>query len=150
MVLYLVIGICAIAIGLWNLLIAVLGSFPQCQADAIGTLCKSKTKRNVKSGRSVFGSVPILTEYTYTYCVSGKTYRYLGSAQRSKGHLLPKVSMVYVKWFPRHAYPNKFSGTKEWAFAFVFLLIGILAATAALLPFFPMLTYNISTRLNLM
>lgn len=134
MALYLVIGICAIAIGLWNLLIGLLGLFPQCRADAIGTLCNSKTKRNVKGGKAAFSPIPVLTEYTYTYSVKKKAYRYSGSAQRAKGHLLPKVSMVYLKWFPRHAYPNKFSGTKEWALTFVFLLIGILAVLAAILP----------------
>lgn len=52
---------------------------------------------------------------------------------RTKQKLLPKVSMVFVKWFPRHAYPNKFKGEKEWVVAFVALLIGTSAFFAGVL-----------------
>ena len=129
---YYIIGGCAITIGLWNLMIAILGLFPQCQSTVIGTLSNTKTKRNVK-GR--YGTcIPVLTGYAYTYYVKEKAYRYLGQELRTKRHLLPKISMVYVKWFPRHAYPNKFKGTNEWAIAFVMLLIGASATIAAIRP----------------
>ena len=128
---YLFIGGCAIAIALWNLMIAILGSFPQCLSTAVGTLSNTKTQTDVK-GR--WGThIPILTNYAYSYYVKGKAYRYSGQEMRTKRHLLPKTSMVYVKWFPRHAYPNKFKGENEWVTAFVMLLIGTLAFFAGVL-----------------
>ena len=113
-------------IGLWNLIIAVLGQFPKCRSTAVGTLKIANSYRNVKtkSGRQ---PIPIMTRYTYTYTVKGKVFRHNGEVLASKQTLFPKVSMVYVKWFPRHAYPNKFKGTKEWTWAFISLLIGILS-----------------------
>ena len=129
--LYFLPGGCMIAIGLWNLMISVLGLFPQCRSSAIGTLNNSKTKRNVSGFRGSI--IPILTDYTYTYYVKGKEYRYSGQGSHTKRHLLPKTSIVYVKGFPRHAYPNKFKGTNEWCIAFVMLLIGILAVFSAIL-----------------
>ena len=129
---YLVIGSCSLSIGLWNLIIAILGLFPQCRSTVIGTLHNAKTKKNVK-GRSGFAPIPIRTEYTYTYTVKGKTYQYLGKELSTKRHLLPKVSMVYVKGFPRHAYPNKFKGTNEWTIAFIMFLIGVPTTLVAIL-----------------
>ena len=128
---YLILGICTIAIGLWNLMIAILGLFPHCRSSTIGTLRNAKTKRNVRGFRG--SRIPILTDYAYTYYVNGKEYRYSAQESYTKRHLLPKTSIVYVKGFPRHAYPNKFKGTNEWCIAFVMLLIGILAVFSAIL-----------------
>lgn len=128
--LYLFFGGCAIAIGLWNLMIAILGMFPHSLSTAVGTLSHKKTHRNVK-GR--YGTVPILTNYIYSYTVNGKQYRCSGRVMGTKRHLLPKASMVYVKWFPRHAYPNKFKGENEWIKAFLMLFPGILAIIAGVL-----------------
>ena len=125
---YVFIGGCTISIGLWNLIIAILGLFPQCLSAAVGTLSNAKTYKNVKGRWGT--SIPTLTNYAYSYCVKGKTYRYSGQEMRTKRHLSPKTSMVYVKWFPRHAYPNKFKGENEWGTAFVMLLIGTLAIFA--------------------
>ena len=129
--LYLFLGGCLTPVGLWNLMIAIMGLFPQCLSTAVGTLSYTKTHKNVK-GR--WGTpIPILTNYAYSYRVKGKLYRYSGQQMRTKQHLLPKTPMVYVKWFPRHAYPNKFKGENEWATAFVMLLIGTLAIFAGVL-----------------
>ena len=128
---YIFIGACLISIGLWNLIIAILGLFPQCLSTAVGTLSNTKTYKNVKGRWGT--SIPTLTNYAYTYCVKGKTYRFSGREMRTKNHLLSKVSMVYVKWVPRHAYPNKFKGENEWVAAFVMLLIGILSFFAGVL-----------------
>lgn len=128
---YIFIGGFIVSIGLWNLTIAILGLFPQCLSATVGTLRNTKTYKNVK--RRWGTSIPTLTNYAYSYCVKGKTYRYSGSKMHTKRHLLPKTSMVYVKWFPRHAYPNKFKGEIEWVSAFVMLLIGTLAIFAGVL-----------------
>ena len=128
---YFIIGVCATGIGLWNLMIAILGLFPQCRATVAGTLSYTRTQRNVRSGKA-HTRIPILTDYTYTYYVKNKKYNHSGQVFRTKRHLLSRVSMVYVKRFPRHAYPNRFKGTNEWSIAAVMFLIGIPAILAAI------------------
>lgn len=113
-----------ILIGLWNLIIAILGCFPQFRSTAVGTLAKANSKKNVRTRHG--GILPIQTRYTYTYTVGGKEYRYASEYHHGKRRLLPKVPMVYVKWFPRHAYPYKFKGTTEWVLGIMYLFGGIM------------------------
>lgn len=113
-----------ILIGLWNLMIAVLGLFPKCRALAVGTLTKANTKINYRTRHGHL--IPRLTHYAYTYSVNSKLYRYSREIYRSKRRLLPKISLVYVKGFPRHAYPNKFTGTVEWVMGLCMLFLGAL------------------------
>ncbi|MBP3396329.1 MAG: hypothetical protein IKM08_03670 [Clostridia bacterium] len=110
--------------GLWNIMIAILGLFPQLRATAVGTLTKTHTHRNIQPRRGA--PIAILARYTYTYNVKGKTYRYTGEMLRSERCLLRKVTMHYVKGFPRRAYPNKFRGTMEWFVGFMLLFFGTL------------------------
>lgn len=119
-----------ILIGLWNLIIAILGCFPQFRSTAVGTLAKANSKKNVRTRHG--GILPIQTRYTYTYTVGGKEYRYASEYHHGKRRLLPKVPMVYVKWFPRHAYPYRFKGTTEWALGIAFLIGGIMCMIAML------------------
>lgn len=112
-----------IAIAFWNLLIAILGLFPQCCSSAVGTLVDKNTKKNVRMPRG--RKIPILTRYVYLYTVKGKQYRCSSHVERSKRRLPLKTSMVYVKWFPWCAYPDKFKGTTEWALGLVMLYAGI-------------------------
>lgn len=121
---YFAIIIVAITIGLWNLMIAILGLFPQFLSTAVGTLTDANTKKNVQTRHGQ--RIPILTRYCYTYSVKGREYRYTGEGLHSKRRLLPKTSMVFGKWFPRRAYPNQFKGTTEWAVGICFLFIGLL------------------------
>ena len=125
---YIVIIIVAVAIGLWNLTIAILGLFPQFLSTAVGTLTNAKTKKNARTRHGQL--IPISTRYGYTYTVNGKEFQYTGEELRSKRHILPKTSMVFVKWFPRRAYPNKFKGTTEWIMGLCFLFVGLLAIWA--------------------
>lgn len=111
-----------IIIGLWNLMIAILGLFPRFQVKTIGTLTKANVYRNVHGRHFI---IPTLAQYIYTYTVKNKTYRYSGEI-RSKRRFPPKTTLVYIKGFPRHAYPNKFKGTKEWGLGGFFLFMGIL------------------------
>lgn len=110
-------------IGGWNLMIAILGLFPKCRETAVGTLEKPNVYRNVpaKHGRII----PILTKYVYTYTVKGRLYRYTREDAMSERRLFKKATMVYVKGFPRHAYPNKFTGEMEWIFGLLFFLPGL-------------------------
>lgn len=127
---YIVIVVAFMWIGLWNLMIAILGCFPRFRSTAVATLAKANSKKNV---RTRYGWImPIQTRYTYTYTVGGKKYRYASEYHHGKRRLLPKVPVVYVKWFPRHAYPYKFKGTTEWVLGIMSLLGGILCMIAML------------------
>lgn len=112
-----------LAVSVWHLLIAVLGLFPQCRSTAVGTLADTSVRRNyIVRGRRI----PIRAKYTYVYTVRGKQYRYTSLAFHSERRLLRKVTMVYVKGFPRHAYPNRFSGILEWSLGLMTLFTGLL------------------------
>ena len=124
MEIYLIFVAIVILIGLWNLMIAILGLFPRFLDTAVGTLTKANTKKNVRSRHGYL--IPILTRYAYTYNVKGKEYHYSGEGLHSKRRLLPKTSMVFVKWFPRRAYPNEFKGTTEWVLGLFMLFMGLL------------------------
>ena len=127
---YIFIIVVTIALGLWNLMIAILGLFPEFLSTAVGTLTNAKTKHNVRSRHGHI--IPIVTRYRYTYTVKGKEYRYVCENHHSKRRLLPKASMVFVKWFPRRAYPNKFKGTTEWVMGICFLFMGLMGIWALL------------------
>lgn len=120
---YIAIAAVFIAMALWNLLIAILGLFPQCCSSAVGTLVDTNTKKNVRTPHGRI--IPILTRYIYLYTINGKEYRYSARGEHSKRRLPRKTSMIYVKWFPRHAYPDKFKGTREWAWGLVMLYASI-------------------------
>lgn len=117
---YLILATAFGLIGLWNLMIAVLGLFPKCRATAVGTLTSTNTRKNFRNRSGLF--IPIQTRYTYIYTVNGKQYRYRARGQHSKRRLFPKVTMVYVKGFPRFAYPNKFTGAIQWILAIIIIL----------------------------
>lgn len=127
---YMVLVAAFILIGLWNLMIAVLGCFPKFQSTAVGTLAKANSKKNVRTRHGWI--IPIQTRYTYTYTVGGKEYRYASEDHHGKRRLLSKAPMVYVKWFPRHAYPYKFKGTTEWVLGIMSLFGGIMCLIAML------------------
>ena len=120
---YIAIATVIMVIAFWNLLIAILGLFPQCCSSTVGTLVDKNTKKNVRTPRG--RKIPILTRYVYVYTVKGKQYRYSSHVERSKRCLSLRTSMVYVKCFPWHAYPDKFKGTTEWAWGLVMLYAGI-------------------------
>ena len=111
------------AVGVWNLTIAILGLFPRFRATAVGTLKKRSTRRNAWYGTHKF---PVMTHYTYTYKVGKREYRYSSNGTHTKRGLYPKVTMVYVKGFPRRAYPHKFKGTREWAWGIFWVLMAVL------------------------
>ena len=112
-----------LVIGLWNIAIAVLGLFPRFTSTAVGTLADRKTRKNVRTrgGRII----PNLTRYSYLYTVNGKQYRYSERIEHSKQCLTKKTTMVYIKWLPRRAYPNRFKGTKEWIWGIIMLYAGL-------------------------
>ena len=127
-----VFSVAFILAGCWFLLIAILGLFPEFQDKTTGSLSKTDTKRNFR--RKQYGEfIKIQTKYTYIYEVNGKKYKYSNIIRSRKQHILPKIVLVYVKWFPHHAYPYKFKGTKEWAFGLSLILGGLLMLFAMFL-----------------
>lgn len=120
---YIAIAIVFVAICFWNLLIAILGLFPQCISSSAGTLVDTNTKKNVRTPRG--RKIPILTRYIYLYTVKGREYRYSARGEHSKRCLPHRTTMVYVKWFPSHAYPDRFKGTQEWALGLIMLYASI-------------------------
>ncbi len=125
---YIVFVAVIILIGLWNVMIAVFGRFPQFCATTMGTLTKANSKKNVRTRRG--GIIPMLTNYAYVYTVNGRQYRYSDQGLHGKRRLLPKAPMVYVKWLPWRAYPYKFKGTTEWVLGLTFLFMGIVCIVA--------------------
>ena len=124
MELYAAMAVIALLVGLWNLTIGILGCFPRFRSTAVGALTDVRVRRNVPSR---YGTpIPIVTRYKYIYSVNGRTYKYSGEELRSRRQLFPRVTMVYVKWFPRRAYPNRFTGTTEWTMAAVMLVMAFL------------------------
>ena len=119
---YYVLGGLVLAVGLWNLTIAILGCFPRCRRTAVGTLTKAQSWKNVKTRSG--GIIPVLTKYRYTYTVKNRTYAYRWEVHHSKRKLFPKVTMVYGVGFPRRAYPNQFMGIWEWLWGVVLTTIG--------------------------
>lgn len=111
------------AVSIYNFTIAILGLFPKFHGTAVGTLLNTDTARNV---RVKYGTIPILTNFTYIYTVNGSKYKYRGEKAKHKRYVPQKVHLVFVKGFPRHAYPNRFKGTGEWVFGIFGLFIALM------------------------
>ena len=127
MVFYIIITAVLLLFGSWNLMIAILGLFPKFLETTMGTLTKTKNERNVvQHSRYNHTFIPLITYYTYTYKVRGRAYRYSNESRHSERRLLPKAPLVYVKWFPRHAYLHKFKGEKEWMWGVFSILLGVI------------------------
>ena len=88
---YTVIVVAFMGIGLWNLMIAILGCFPGFRSTAMATLIKANSKKNVRTRHG--GIIPIQTRYTYIYTVGGKEYRYASEYHHGKRRLLSKVPL---------------------------------------------------------
>ncbi len=110
-------------ISIYNLLIAILGLFPKNCAIAKGTLKNKNTQRNVQAR---WGKIPVMTDYTYQYTVNGRKYNYHGSVHAAGKRVTKNAPMVYVKWFPRHAYPWRFTAELQWAWGIGLFVIGLM------------------------
>ena len=108
--------------GLWNLAIAIWGSFPQNKIKTIGTLVKAKHYKNL---HTKYGFIPNWCDCVYTYCVGTKTYKLNVGEKKNKNALLSKVEIVYVKGFPRCAGIGRYRSDEAFALAGAFLLLGL-------------------------
>ena len=123
MEIYIVMTVVLFAIGFWNLLIAILGCFPRFRATSVGTLANAVHYKNYRtdSGRII----KHLTRVQYVYTVRNKQYRArVHTTYEGKRKLFNKVSIIHVKWFPRHGYINHYTGFCEWFFGVLFLYFG--------------------------
>ena len=120
---YIVMTVVLFAIGLWNLLIAILGCFPQCRATAVGTLANAVHYKNYRTRSG--NIIEHLTRAHYIYTVRNKQYRTpVQTTFEGKRKLFNKVSVIYVKWYPRRGYINHYTGFYEWFLGILFLCFG--------------------------
>lgn len=86
--------------GFWLLFLRRHSRNPANHISTVGTLTRHNTRRNVPTK---FGIEPIITSFTYSYTVDGKTYRLKSSTDQTKRHLPKKVTIIYLKACPRCA-----------------------------------------------
>ena len=82
-------------------------------------------KTAFKKYRLKTGTVPNAVEYTYTYKVNGKLYHLRGVQHTHSRNLRKRVTIVYLRSFPRRAYEEHFSGIVEWLIAVSFSTMGV-------------------------
>ena len=105
------------------LLIALLGRNPKHLGSAVGTLTNSR-KVMRRRGKADERKYPA-TACTYTYQVDGKTYRLKQEGFFARSGLMRKITVVYLKGFPRFGYPEKFPCWHFVVFGIFALLCGI-------------------------
>ena len=110
------------AIGFMCLFLALWGLNPKHLGTAVGKL--ENSKRVMVWSRSARKKVPI-TNFVYLYEVGSKTYRLKRASHTSRKSLFQRITVVYVKGFPRFGYPEKFP-------IWLYTLLGILAISAGL------------------
>ena len=114
---YVICGV-ALALGIWNLTIAILGCFPRYRRTAVGTLTKAQTWKNVRtrSGRTI----PFLTKYRYVYTVHNRTYAYNCEVRHNKRRLFQKPRWCMWSGFPGMPIPIGLQGNGNGYGAFSF------------------------------
>lgn len=123
MMCFLVFGVVSILFGLFFLILAIRSRNPGNLILTSGELTQQKGFRNYKMKNC---AVPIMTEYTYTYTVCGKQYRLRGKQRVHPRNVRKRISIVYLRGFPRCAYEGRFSGIAEWLIAISLIALGAL------------------------
>lgn len=97
--------VAALLFGAAHLILALLGKNPRCIGTAVGTLVDSKKVMvSVKYQRK---KVPV-TACVYRYEVGGRVYRLKRDSRYSRSSLMRKVTVVYLKGFPRFGHLEQF------------------------------------------
>lgn len=97
--------VAALLVGAAHLILALLGKNPRCIGTAVGTLVDSKKVMvSVKYQRK---KVPV-TACVYRYEVGGRVYRLKRDSRYSRSSLMRKVTVVYLKGFPRFGHLEQF------------------------------------------
>ena len=106
--------------GLWFLFLWLYGLFPGTTKNTVGTLAGTHTRKNVRT-RSGY-TFKRITDYKYTYTVNEKNYKIKGRGYHTRKYVPRKVTVVYLQGFPRCAYIEDYTGTRELILAFFFLV----------------------------
>ena len=122
MVVFLVFGITMLLPGIFFMILAIQSKNP---CNLISTSAELSRKTDFKNYKLKSESVPNAVEYTYTYKVNGKPYHLSGVQFTHSRKLLKRVTVVYLRSFPRCAYKEHFSGIAEWLVAISFTVMGV-------------------------
>ena len=121
MIVFLILGILMLFWGIFSIILAIRSRNPR---NLISTIGKLSTKTDFKNYRLKSRSVTNAVKYTYTYQVNGKTYQLRGTQLTHSRKLSHRITVVYLRSFPRCAYEEHFSGIAEWLNAVSFTAMG--------------------------
>ena len=121
MLFFLVFGILMLLPGLFFAGLAIRSKNPNNLISATGELTRKKDFKNYKLKNR---SVPNAVEYTYTYTVNGRSYHLQGVQHTHSRNLHKRITIIYLRGFPRCAYEEHFSGIQEWLIAVGFTAMG--------------------------
>ena len=94
------------AVGAVCLFLALWSRNPKHLGTAVGTLEISK-KVMRRASRYSDKKIPVTTS-RYIYQVNGKTYRLRYDTRSGRRTLLPRMTVVYLRGFPRFGHPDKY------------------------------------------
>ena len=121
MIIFLVFGLFILLPGCFFAGLAILGMNPGNLDSTVGEL---KHKKGYKQYKLKNRTVANATEYTYTYTVNGKVYSLRGERLMRSQNLRKRMSIVYLRCFPRCAYEDKFTGIAEWLIGGSLIVLG--------------------------
>ncbi len=124
MLFFLIFGVVMLFPGVFFTALAIQSKNPDNLISTTGELTKKKNFKNYKLKN---GSVPNAVEYTYTYEANGKSYHLCGVQHTHSRNLHKRITVVYLRSFPRCAYEERFVGVAEWLLAISFSAMGIFA-----------------------
>lgn len=121
MIVFLVFGIAMLLQGAFFAVLSIQSKNPN---NLISTTGKLTQRKSYKNYRIKNRTVPNVTEYTYTYIVNGKRYHLRGNHYAHPRNVRKRVTIVYLRGFPRCAYEEHYSGTLEWLLAISLIALG--------------------------
>ena len=122
--LYLAVGAVCLLLGLWS-------RDPKHLGTAVGKLESSKKVMRYPY-RSSTRKIPFTTS-RYLYEVNGKTYRLRYETRAGRRTLLPRMTVVYLKGFPRFGHPEKYPSGQFTILGSICIIGGLLFL---LMPYF--------------
>ena len=122
--LYLTVGAVCLFLGLWS-------RDPKHLGTAVGRLESSKKVMRYPY-RSSTRKIPFTTS-RYLYEVNGKTYRLRYETRAGRRTLLPRMTVVYLKGFPRFGHPEKYPSGQFTILGTICIIGGLIFL---LLPYF--------------
>ena len=115
-------AVVCVLIGGICLFLALWSRDPRHLGTAVGKLADSK-KVMRRAYRYSEKKIPVTTS-TYLYEVNGKTYRLKRDGRFGRSTLMRRVTVVYMKPFPRFGYPEKYPSGQFTMLGVLFILYG--------------------------